>query len=101
MPLTVCCSIVLPFSVPRRTTTVPITGLLLASTTVPPIPAQLHASSGWMIVLSTCENDPPNGARGVGLGRSVFVGGTSENDVADGGGVKVGRGVLLGVAASV
>src|SRR5512138_3749136 len=101
MPLTVCCSTVVPFNVPRNTTTVPMTGLLLASTTVPPIPAQLHARSGWMIVLCTWVNDPPNGALGVGLGLAVLVGGTSENGVFVGNGVIVGRGVSLGVTSSV
>src|SRR5215207_2132291 len=101
MPLTVCCSTVLPFRVPRSTTTVPIIGLLLASTTVPPIPAQLQASSGWMMVLSTCVNDPPNGALGVLVGLAVLVGGTRENGVSVGSGVMVGRGVSLGVTTRV
>src|SRR5688572_12943960 len=101
MPLTVCCSIVFPFKVPRRITTVPITGLLLASTTVPPIPAQLQARSGWIKELSTWEADAPNGARGVALGRRVLVGGTSEKGVLVKNGVNVGRGVLLGVNSRV
>ena len=82
----------------------PMTGLLLASTTVPPTPAQLHASSGWITVLSTWVNDPLNGALafvGVALGRAVLVGGTSENGVFVGNGVMVGRGVLLGVTCRV
>lgn len=78
-----------------------MTGLLLESTTVPPTPAQLQASSGWITVLSTWVNDPPNGALGVGLGLGVLVGGTSENDVLVGKGVNVGRGVSLGVTCSV
>src|SRR3990172_2103784 len=101
MPLTVCCSTVLPFNVPRNTTTVPIMGLLLASTTVPPMPAQLQANSGWMRVLSTAVIDALNGALGVFVGFGVLVGGTSENDVLVGNGVSEGRGVSLGVSASV
>src|SRR3989304_6035979 len=102
IPVTVCCSMVLPSSVPRNTTTVPITGLLLASTTVPPIPAQLQARSGWMIVLSTCVGRLAlNGAFGVGLGFGVLVGGTSEKGVFVKNGVNVGRGVSLGVSSSV
>ena len=54
-----------------------------------------------MIVLSTCVKEPLNGALGVGLGRGVLVGGTSENDVFVGIGVNVGRGVSLGVAGMV
>src|SRR5512138_1951405 len=104
MPVTVCCSTDLPSSVPRSTTTMPMMGLPLASTTVPPMPAQLQASSGWITVLSTCWVVALNGALGVAVavgGFKVRVGGTSEKGVLVKKGVKVGRGVLLGVRTSV
>ena len=54
-----------------------------------------------MTVLSTWEEVAPNGALGVLVGFEVLVGGTSEKDVLVKNGVNVGRGVLLGVNASV
>ena len=52
-------------------------------------------------MLATWIKDPLNGARGVGLGRAVRVGGTSENDVGEGSRVNVGRGVLVAVSSNV
>lgn len=100
-PLTVGWSMSLPSSVPRKTITCPKMGLLFAFTTVPPMPAQLQAKSGWMTVLSTCEVDALKGAFGVLVGFGVRVGGKSETGVALENGVNVGRGVLLGVNSSV
>ena len=69
------------------------------------MPVQLHASSGWISVLSTFETEiAPNGALGVDVavgGFGVLVGGTSEKGVFVGIDVHVGGGVLLGVSSSV
>lgn len=102
MPLKFCCSTVEPSKKPRRTTTIPITGLPLSSSTVPPIPAQLQTRSGWMSVLSIAFTDVAlNGAFGVLVGFGVRVGGTSEKGVSVESGVNVGRGVLVGVHSGV
>lgn len=80
----------------------PMTGLPFSSSTVPPIPAQLHARSGWISVLSTFLMEVAvKGALGVLVGLGVRVGGTSENGVSVNMGVNVGRAVLVGVISSV
>jgi hypothetical protein len=68
------------------------------------MPAQLQASSGWINVLSICCVVALNGSFGVRVGvggRGVRVGGTSDTGVFVKKGVKVGRGVLLGVNSRV